>query len=59
MVVMVVVVKVLLKVLLAVTAAAAVIDAAPVQPRVPRAGFLVSAAAAAVHATAAVEALPA
>ena len=53
---MVVVVKVmllmLLKVLLAVTAAAAVIDAAPVQPRVPRAGLLVSAAAA-------VEALPA
>ena len=60
---MVVVVRVvllmLLKVLLAVASTAAVDDAAPVQPRIPRPGLLVSAAATDVHATAAVETLPA
>ena len=61
-VVMVVVVRVVLLLLMvAVTAATSVDDAAPVQPRVPRAGLLVPAAAATdtVHATAAVEPLPA
>ena len=63
-VVVVVVVRVvllLLMVAVAASAAASVDNAAPVQPRVPRAGLLVPAAAAtkAVHATAAVEPLPA
>ena len=60
-VVMVVVVRVVLLLMVAVAAAAtSVDDAAPVQPRVPRAGLLVPAATTdAVHATAAVEPLPA
>ena len=66
LVVMVVVVRVVLLLLLMVavavaSAATSVDDAAPVQPRVPRAGLLVpaDADAATVHATAAVEPLPA
>ena len=63
MVVLVRVVLLLLMVAFAVavaSAATSVDDAAPVQPRVPRAGLLVPADAAdAVHATAAVEPLPA
>lgn len=54
---MVVVVLVVVVVVVKVLLAAAIIEASPVQPRVPRAGLLVPAAA--VPATAAVEALPA
>ena len=61
-VVVVVVVRVLLLKVAVAASATSVDDAAPVQPRVPRAGLLVPAAAAdtdAVRATAAVEPLPA